>query len=231
VLEVFPATAPGLIVQFPAGNPFNITLPVATVHVGCVIVPTVGAAGVTGCAFITTLADAGEVHPTALVTVNVRVPAARPDTVRLAPVPAIAPGLTVQFPAGKPPNNTLPVAKAQVGCVIKSTVGADGVTGCALMTTLAEAGEIHPDAFVTVNVCVPAARPEIVLLAVFPAIAPGLIVQFPAGKPLNTTLPVDTAQVGCVIAPTIGAAGVTGCALITTLAEGKEIQPEAFVTV
>ena len=46
-----------------------------------------------------------------------------------------------------------------------------------------------------------------VLLAPVPAIAPGLIVQFPAGKPLSTTLPVATAQVGCVIVPTVGAVG------------------------
>lgn len=38
--------APGFIVQVPVGNPFNCTLPVATVQVGCVIVPMVGAAGV-----------------------------------------------------------------------------------------------------------------------------------------------------------------------------------------
>jgi len=103
--------------------------------------------------------------------------------------------------------------------------------GCAFITTFPEPGDVQPTEFVTVNEYVPAANPEIVLLVVFPAIAPGLIVQFPAGKPLNTTLPVETAQVGCVIAPTMGAVGVTGCALITTLAEGKEIQPEAFVTV
>ena len=60
---------PGLIVQVPAGKPFSITLPVATAQVGWVIVPTVGAVGVVGCALITTLAEAGEVHPAALVTV------------------------------------------------------------------------------------------------------------------------------------------------------------------
>ena len=43
------------------------------------------------------------------------------------PVPAIAPGLIVQFPAGKPFNTTLPVANEQVGWVIVPTVGADGV--------------------------------------------------------------------------------------------------------
>jgi len=66
---VFPAIAPGLMIQLPAGNPFSVTLPVATVHEGCVIVPMVGADGVTGCALITALAEAGEVHPTEFVTV------------------------------------------------------------------------------------------------------------------------------------------------------------------
>ena len=61
--------APGLIVQLPAGKPLNATLPVAVEQVGCVIVPTVGAADVTGCAAMTILADATEVHPTALITV------------------------------------------------------------------------------------------------------------------------------------------------------------------
>ena len=65
-----PVIAPGLIVQFPAGKPLNTTLPVAVEQVGCVMVPTVGATGFNGCTMITTLADAGEVHPAALVTVK-----------------------------------------------------------------------------------------------------------------------------------------------------------------
>ena len=60
---------PGLIVQMPDGKPFSTTLPVATAQVGWVIVPTVGAVGVVGCGFITTLADAGDVQADALVTV------------------------------------------------------------------------------------------------------------------------------------------------------------------
>ena len=60
---------PGFIVQLPVGNPLNTTLPVAVAHVGCVMVPTVGALGVPGCAVITTSADADEIQPTELVTV------------------------------------------------------------------------------------------------------------------------------------------------------------------
>ena len=77
----------------------------------------------------------------------------------------------------------------------------------------------------------PAAKPDIVLLAVEPAIAPGLMVQFPAGNPLNTTLPVDTAQLGWVIRPANGDIGVTGCASITTSVDADEVHPAALVTV
>lgn len=135
----------------------------------------------------------------------------------LAPTPDIVPGLIVQFPDGKPLNITLPDATVQVVCVIVPARGTDGVTGCTLITTLADANEVHPSALVTVKVRVPATRPEIVVLSPVPAIAPGLIVQFPDGNPLKITLPVATAQVGCVIAPTMGAVGVT--AVITTLAD------------
>jgi len=57
------------------------------------------------------------------------------------------------------------------------------------------------------------------------------MVQFPAGKPFKTTLPVATLQVGCVIIPTAGAAGVAGCALITTFAEAGDVQPDVLGTV
>jgi hypothetical protein len=57
-------------------------------------------------------------------------------------------------------------------------------------------------------------------------------VQLPvAGSPFNTTLPVPIAQVGWVIVPTVGAVGDDGWAVITTLAEAGEIQPEELVTV
>jgi hypothetical protein len=64
-------TPPGLrvIVHVPAGNPFSVIDPGATVQVGCATRPTLGAVGVAGCGLMTTFADAGEVHPAALVTV------------------------------------------------------------------------------------------------------------------------------------------------------------------
>jgi len=80
----------------------------------------------------------------------VYVPVVKLDMVLLVPVPDIAPGLIIQLPDGKPFNITLPVASAQVGWVIVPIAGAEGVTGCALMTTLADAGDVHPAAFVTV---------------------------------------------------------------------------------
>ena len=65
-------------------------------------------------------------------------------------------------------------------------------------------------------------------------VPPGVLVKFhvpDAGKPFNTTLPVAIAQVGWVMVPTIGAAGAEGWAVITTLAEAKETQPEELDTV
>ena len=65
-------------------------------------------------------------------------------------------------------------------------------------------------------------------------VPPGVLVnvQVPvAGKPLNTTLPVDKAHVGCVMPPTFGADGVPGAVLITTSPDTAEIHPDAFVTV
>ena len=57
------------------------------------------------------------------------------------------------------------------------------------------------------------------------------MIQPPEGKPLSTTLPVGTANVGCVIAPITGAVGVGGRAGINTLADGSDVQPKLFVTV
>ena len=65
---------PGFLVrvQVPEdGSPLSVTLPVATLQVGWVMGPRVGAVGVTGAALITTRLEASEVQPSALVTVQV----------------------------------------------------------------------------------------------------------------------------------------------------------------
>ena len=69
------------------------------------------------------------------------------------------------------------------------------------MTTLADATEVHPKTLVTVKEYVPAASPDIIVIVPVPSVEvpPGFLVkvQFPeAGRPLNTTLPVATEQVG-----------------------------------
>jgi hypothetical protein len=80
-------------------------------------------------------------------------------------------------------------------------VGADGVAGCALMTILADGTDIQPDELVTVYVYVPDASPKMVVLVPVPVVIvpPGVLVnvQVPDdGKPLKSTLPVGTVQVG-----------------------------------
>ena len=64
-----------------------------------------------------------------------------------------------------------------------------------------------------------------------PFIPPGLIVQLPAGKLFNTTLPVVTAHVGCVIVPIAGGDGALGTLLMTIFAEAGDVQNAALVTV
>ena len=64
--------------------------------------------------------------------------------------------------------------------------------------------------------------------------APGVLVSVHVpveGSPLSTTLPVATLHVGWVIAPTTGAVGDDGAALITTFPDDGDMHPDAFVTV
>ena len=80
-----------------------------------------------------------------------------PVTVRVVPVPVTLklPGIRVRVHvpvAGRPLTATLPVESAQVGWVRAPITGAPGVSGCALITTFADEGEMQPSAFVTVNV-------------------------------------------------------------------------------
>ena len=137
---------------------------------------------------------------------------------------------------GKPVNSVLPVDIVHVGGVIAPTEGAVGVAGWVSMKTLLDDTDVYPDELVTVKVNVPAVIPEIVVLVPVPVVvvAPGLrvIVHMPVeGNPLNNTLPVDNAQVGCVIVSTTGAVGVAGCVLITILADDTDVHPAALLTV
>lgn len=71
-------TPPGLLVsvQDPdAGNPLSTTLPVEVAQVGWVISPITGTDGADGCGLITTFAVEADIHPSELVTINVKVPA------------------------------------------------------------------------------------------------------------------------------------------------------------
>jgi len=52
--------------------------------------------------------------------------------------------------AGRPFNTTLPVGAAhEAGWVTVPITGAEGATGAALITTVADANEIHPASLVT----------------------------------------------------------------------------------
>lgn len=65
---------PGVLIKVHVpteGRPVNVTPPVATEHVGWMIVPTTGGAGVDGVALMTTLDDDGDVQKEAFVTVKV----------------------------------------------------------------------------------------------------------------------------------------------------------------
>jgi hypothetical protein len=153
-------TFPGYLVsdQEPVdGNPLNITLPVADVHVGGDIVPITGAGGITGWDEIITLPDLGEVHPDELVTVNVYVPIFKFEIIALVPEPVVVtpPGerVSVQDPEeGSPESVTLPVNAIHPGRTILPVTGAVGTGGCGLIITFAEDKETHNDELVTVKV-------------------------------------------------------------------------------
>jgi len=125
-------TVPGYLVNVhvPAAvNPSNTTLPVDKVHVGGVITPTDGGAGISGCALMTISEEATEVHPDELVTVKLWVPTDNPEIVVLVVEPFIPPGLIVHVPSGNPFNTTLPVDRVHVGRIIVPATGAAGARG------------------------------------------------------------------------------------------------------
>ncbi len=74
-----------------------------------------------------------------------------------------------------------------------------------------------------------AVKPVNVAVVVLPAMVapPGLAVtvQLLAGRLLSATLAVASAQLGWVMVPITGAAGVTGWLFITALADATDVQP------
>jgi hypothetical protein len=105
-----------------------------------------------------------------------------------------------------------------------------------LIVTFADDTEVHPCELVTVNVYVPGGIDEIVVLIPVPVVVlpPGVRVRVhepAAGKPFNTTLPVETVHVGCVIVPIDGAAGVAGWAFMAIFPDDGDTHPAVLVTV
>jgi len=106
--------------------------------------------GTSGWVLIVALVDGAEVHPEDInVTVNVYVLADNPEKVAVGeePVMVAPPGIavTVHDDDGNPLKATLPVAVEQVGCVIVPTIGADGVTGWALIEASVDDVDVHPE--------------------------------------------------------------------------------------
>jgi hypothetical protein len=186
------------------------------VQVGCTT-ETTGEAGIPVTASITIFTVAAELHPAAFVTVKLKVPAVRLPIVLLLPVPVTLPGFITQLPAGNPFKITEPEGEVQVGCVIVPTIGTAGVVGCVFINTDDVGMEEHPVALVTIKLYVPLVRLAIIVLLPDPEILPGLIVQLPVGKPLNTTEPVATVQLGCVIVPKAGVVTAGGCVIVKVL--------------
>jgi hypothetical protein len=89
----------------------------------------------------------------------------------------------------------VPVGTEHEGSVTV-TNGTAGDPGNATISIKSDEAEMHPASLVTVKLYVPIGSPEMVLLDPVPVIDPGLMVQLPVGKPLSTTLPVGTVQVG-----------------------------------
>jgi len=119
----------------------------------------------------------------------------------------------------------LPVPAAHVGCTTDS-VAASGTEAPGLITTLLSAVDVQPASLVTVKEYEPGARPERVVPDPLPwMLPPGVIfkVHVPVeGRPLSTMDPAGSAQVGWVMAPAVGAAGVAGRGFTATAA-GNEI--------
>jgi hypothetical protein len=102
----------------------------------------------------------------------------------------------------------LPVAVVHVGCVTAPTVGAVGVVGCGFTTIFDDAVEVQPEALVRVNVYVPVLAVTNPVAEILTTLGVNVYV-FAALYPVIWKLPVAVVHVGCVTAPTVGAAGRT----------------------
>jgi hypothetical protein len=130
-----------------------------------VIAPTTGAVGEDGCGLMTTSADDPDVHPSELVMVKLYVPATRPETVVLVPVPfdIIAPGLriNVHVPAGgNPLSTTLPVPTVHVKLVIVPTTGAVGKAFTVKVNVATAAAQGDPCGLLVVTVIITVLPPS-----------------------------------------------------------------------
>jgi hypothetical protein len=136
------------------GKPLRVTL-AGVVQVGCIGPTTEGAVGALGTGFIVTVKELNDVQPSAFITENVYTPVAKPEIVRLVPVPVVVTlsGLRINVHepvAGKPLRMTLPVGVLHVGCVIVPIKGAVAGVGVGKIVKLVEAGDVQPKSLVTV---------------------------------------------------------------------------------
>jgi hypothetical protein len=185
--------------------------------------------GVAGCVFTTTSTLASDVHPAALVSVNVYVLA-------LAVTSPVTDILTTDglklyvLVLSYPMIWKLPVPVVYVGCVFVPAPGAEGVVGCVFTTTSTLASDVHPAALVSVNVYVlalAATSPVTDILTTDGLKLYVLVLSYP----MIWKLLVPVVHVGRVTAPSPGAKGVEGCAFTVKLVPVETQPVVVFVVV